>query len=196
MTALFIILGIIIIAIVIAFFWNYQDKYIRYCCVSKNCQYTCLDFKTLKSLVEVNRSIGKSNWHYEGEYFTIYYLEELDFTKKYVIVPQSDWRAYKKYINSLIQEDAKIKEEKEKRRQREIALSLMEAGQKDIDTLKGIINEDLKKVEETTKRVSKNLQLCATDSSGLKIWADTQTGRFYTFNAEGEELELGWGWMP
>lgn len=155
MTALFIILGIIVVGLCIVSLWNYYDKYTLYCCESQGRmprldQYTYLDFKTLKNLMEVNRSTGKDNWHYDEKYYTVYYSAFSDkfCGRKYVIVPRSDWREYKKYIKSLIKEDERIEEEKEKERQKKVALHLIKKGQEDIDTLKGIINENLKKVEK------------------------------------------------
>ena len=156
--AIIYIFGTIIAGFALLVFLNYRDKYTLYYCESQGRlprldQYTYLDFKTLKNLMEVNRSAGKDNWHYDEKYYTVYYSAFSDkfCGRKYVIVPRSDWREYKKYIKSLIKEDERIEEEKEKERQRKVALHLMKKGQEDIDTLKGIINENLKKVEETTK---------------------------------------------
>lgn len=186
MTALFIILGITIVGLCILTLWNHYDKYTLYCCESRGRmphldQYTYLDFKTLKNLMEVNRSTGKDNWHYDEKYYTVYYSAFSDkfCGRKYVIVPRSDWREYKKYIKSLIKEDERIEEEKEKERQRKVALHLMKKGQEDIDTLKGIINENLKKVEETTKQVNENLQFYTATKLGVNLWIDPKTKQLY-----------------
>lgn len=197
MTIFCIILGIVIVTLVIVVLWSYKDKYIIYCRESQGHQYTYLDFKTLKSLMEVNRNTEKHDWHYDKNNFTVYYQKFCDnfCGRKYVIVPRSDWHEYKKYIKSLIREEEKLKEEKEKELQRKVALQLIKAGQEDIDTLKGIINENLKKVEEITKQVNENLKFYATTPLGLDVWEDTQTSRFYTFDTERQQIEVGWGWM-
>lgn len=192
MTALFIILGITIVGLCILTLWNHYDKYTLYCCESRGRmphldQYTYLDFKTLKNLIEVNRSAGKDHWHYEDKYYTVWYQAFADnfCGRKYVIVPRRNWREYKRYIKSLIQEDERIEEEKEKECQRKVALHLIKKGQEDIDTLKGIINENLKKVEETTKRVNESLQFYDS-MPGFDLWRDIKTNRVY-YIEKGEE---------
>lgn len=160
MTTFCIILGIVIVALVIVVLWSYKDKYIIYCCESQGHQYTYLDFKTLKSLMEVNRNAEKHDWHYDENNFTVYYQKFYDTLcgRKYVIVPRSDWREYKKYIKSLIREEERLKEEREKELQRKVALQLIKAGQEDIDTLKGIINDNFKRVEDTTNTIKERLK--------------------------------------
>ena len=184
--AIIYIFGTIIAGFALLVFLNYKDKYTLYYCESQGRlphldQYTYLDFKTLKNLMEVNRSTGKDNWHYDEKYYTVYYSAFSDkfCGRKYVIVPRSDWREYKKYIKSLIKEDERIEEEKEKERQRKVALHLMKKGQEDIDTLKGIINENLKKVEETTKQVNENLQFYTATKLGVNLWIDPKTKQLY-----------------
>lgn len=200
--AIIYIFGAIIAGFALLVFLNYRDKYTLYYCESQGRsprldQYTYLDFKTLKNLMEVNRSAGKDNWHYDEKYYTVYYSAFSDkfCGRKYVIVPRSDWREYKKYIKSLIEEDERIEEEEKKELQRKVALHLMKVGQEDIDTLKGIINENLKKIEETTKQINENLKFYTITPLGLNVWEDIQTGRFYTFDTKRQQIEVGWGWM-
>ena len=160
MTTFFIILGIVIVTLVIVVLGAYNDKYIIYRRESQGRQYTYLDFKTLKSLMEVNRNTGKHDWHYDKNNFTVYYQKFCDnfCGRKYVIVPRSDWHEYKKYIKSLIREEERLKEEREKELQRKVALQLIKAGQQDIERLRESIEENFKKVEDTTNAIKKRLE--------------------------------------
>lgn len=189
--AIIYIFGTIIAGFALLVFLNYRYKYTLYYCESQGRsprldQYTHLDFKTLKNLMEVNRSAGKDNWHYDEKYYTVYYSAFSDkfCGRKYVIVPRSDWREYKKYIKSLIEEDERIEEEKEKERQRKVALHLVKKGQEDIDTLKGIVNENLKKVEETTKQINENLKFYTATKLGVNLWIDPKTKQLYAIEDE------------
>lgn len=186
-----------IIIIIIAFITKYYITYKRYCFNSHGRpyldQYTYLDFSTLKNLIEVHKSAGGINWFYDENDFTTYY-QALDYShcgRKYVIVPLKDWYQYQKYIKSLTKLERQKEKEAEEEKQKKVALKLLEIGQKDINKLKGIVDDNLNQVEKTTKQIKENLISCSSPS-GFKVYYDVQRDCYFYETPDDQQVIVSW----
>ena len=154
---IFVIAAIIIILIAFWYFMipyrNKEQKKEEYDCwvrksklrTASNEQLVTLDWHTILSLYAVN----PKRWYFYDYNMILY---RTDKAKVYtVLLSYDDYWLYEAWLGEK-------KQEEESNRERKAIKDILKCGQRDIERLRESIEEDLKKVEDTTNEIKERLE--------------------------------------
>lgn len=154
-----ILIIVITIIIFVAFYytmiprWNKEQKKEKHdwwirsskSHTAMNEQVVTLDWNTVLSLYHVN----PERWYFDKNDMILYRTDEARVYT--VLLSYEDYWLYQTWLKRKKQEEADSRE-------REAIKDILKCGQRDIDSLRESIKEDLKKVEDTTNEIKERLE--------------------------------------